>query len=607
MTAVFVLALVMAGSAAASSDGTLDPTFGSGGLVRTFFSAGGAGASDVIALPDGDLVTAGWAVTGISFPFRINIGFALVQYGPSGALDPGFGTAGTVITEFSDGNDQATALARQADGKLVAAGWAATDSTSSDLEFAIARYLPDGSLDGTFGAGGEVTTNLTPAADEIQDVAIDSAGRIVVAGFSGLGSFGGGIGDFAVARYNPDGTPDSSFGENGVRIIDFGGSLSSEDLAYGLALQADGKIVVVGTAGRATNGSFFQRGFALARLNSDGTLDPTFGANGLVLTLFGLENAEALGAAIDPDGRIVVSGSSGSAAPREGASRDFAFARYLADGTLDPSFGTAGTASFDFYGGGDEAADLTIQPNGKLIAGGAVQTSFGDVFAAVRLTTGGALDTSFGSGGKATAFTDGGNSTAEAVSLQKDGKIVLAGEAAGSGFGLARFNDAPADVTNPTLNVPAELTVDATSPGGANVPYNVTAHDDVDPNPVVVCAPVSGTTFIIGETTVNCTATDSSTNTGTASFVIHVRGAAEQVANLSATLDGLKLGKLGTSLHDKLVTVQSFLTANKPHQACASLADFIAQVNGQAGKGLTASQASYLSGSATRIENVIGC
>ena len=116
-----------------------------------------------------------------------------------------------------------------------------------------------------------------------------------------------------------------------------------------------------------------------------------------------------------------------------------------------------------------------------------------------------------------------------------------------------------------------------------------------------------GTTFIIGETTVNCSATDSSGNTGTASFVVHVRGAAEQVANLSATLDSFALGKLGTSLHDKLVTVQSFLTANKPHQACANLADFIAQVNSQAGKGLTASQASYLGRSAIRIENVIGC
>ena len=215
MIAACVLALVTAGSAAASSDGTVDPTFGSSGLVRTFFPAGGAGASDVIALPGGDLVAAGWAVTGISFPFSINVGFALAHYGPSGALDPSFGTAGTVVTEFSDGNDQATALAREADGKLVAAGWAATDSTSSDLEFAIARYLPDGSLDSTFGAGGKVTTNLTPAADEIQDVAIDSAGRIVVAGFSGLSTFGGGVGDFAVARYNPDGTPDSSFAETG--------------------------------------------------------------------------------------------------------------------------------------------------------------------------------------------------------------------------------------------------------------------------------------------------------------------------------------------------------------------------------------------------------
>jgi hypothetical protein len=174
-------------------------------------------------------------------------------------------------------------------------------------------------------------------------------------------------------------------------------------------------------------------------------------------------------------------------------------------------------------------------------------------------------------------------------------------------FPFATVVDPITDVTLPVVTVPANLVADASGPTGAIVSYAVSATDDVDGPLTPTCAPASDSTFQIGDTTVTCAATDSSGNTGTASFVVHVRGAAEQAANLSATVDSFALGKLGTSLHDKLVTVQSFLTANKPHQACANLADFIAQVSSQAGKGLTASQASYFSGSATRIENVIGC
>ena len=163
------------------------------------------------------------------------------------------------------------------------------------------------------------------------------------------------------------------------------------------------------------------------------------------------------------------------------------------------------------------------------------------------------------------------------------------------------------DSASPTLNVPAGLTVDATSPGGATVTYNVTAHDDVDPNPVVLCAPASGTTFVVGDTTVSCTARDASGNTASASFVIHVRGATEQLTNLAATVDGYSLSKLGTSLDDKLATAQRFLGADKPQQACENLSSFLSQVSSQSGKGLTVSQVTYLTSAANRIKNVIGC
>jgi HYR domain len=167
---------------------------------------------------------------------------------------------------------------------------------------------------------------------------------------------------------------------------------------------------------------------------------------------------------------------------------------------------------------------------------------------------------------------------------------------------ISNIHDAP-----PTLVVPSGITVDATSANGAIVSYTVSATDDFDPNPVVVCSLPSGSEFAIGPTIVTCIAADSSGNTATASFLVHVNGAGEQLANLSATVDGFNLGKLGASLDDKLVTVEHFLAANKPQQACENLASFYSQVQSQSGKGLTVSQASDLAGSASQIMNVIGC
>jgi hypothetical protein len=162
------------------------------------------------------------------------------------------------------------------------------------------------------------------------------------------------------------------------------------------------------------------------------------------------------------------------------------------------------------------------------------------------------------------------------------------------------------DTTPPVLTV-ADVVADATGPTGAAVSYSVSATDDVDGPVTPTCVPTSSSMFSIGDTTVNCTATDAAGNTGTASFNVHVRGAADQVTNLVGTIDGYGLGKLGTSLDDKLATVSRGLAANKTQQACSSLSDFLSQVRSQSGKGLTAGQAAYLTGSANQIATVIGC
>jgi len=174
-------------------------------------------------------------------------------------------------------------------------------------------------------------------------------------------------------------------------------------------------------------------------------------------------------------------------------------------------------------------------------------------------------------------------------------------------YPFATVVDPVSDAKPPVVTVPSGVVADAVGPTGAGVSYTASANDDVDGAVTPTCAPAAGSQFSIGDTTVTCTATDFSGNTGSASFVVHLRGAAEQMTNLSATLHGFNLAKLGTSLDDKLTAAQRFLAANKPQQACGSLSDFSSQVQSQSGKGLTVGQASYLAGSAARIENVIGC
>jgi uncharacterized delta-60 repeat protein len=446
LAAALVLGVVS--SVAQAAPGELDSSFGSSGKVTTMLGIGGSNAGAMLALPDDRLLVAGHGVTGFTpSPFSINIDFALVRYEPNGALDPSFGTGGIVLTEFAGGIDQAWALVRQPDGKVVAAGFASpTADATGDTTFALARYNADGSLDATFGVGGKVTTDLTPFADWIYGAAVDSAGRIVVAGVAGLISFGGGSSDFALARYTPNGTLDATFGNGGVQILDFGGSLSSEDIAFALAIQPDGRIVAAGTAGRDTAGSFHQRSFGLARLQPDGALDPTFGVGGLVTTTFTFENSEVLGLALTGDGRIVAAGSKGSGPPRWGSGRDFALARYLPNGSLDPAFGADGTTSSDFAGGGDEAADIVLQTDGKIVAAGVAQVpdpstgGASEQFALARYDSTGALDSGFGDGGKVTT-TYGAYSRIEAVALQSDGRIVGAGTAFlnGEHLSLARY------------------------------------------------------------------------------------------------------------------------------------------------------------------------
>jgi uncharacterized delta-60 repeat protein len=332
-------------------NGTLDASFDGDGRVTTDLTTGygSEGAADIAIQLDGQIVVAGVA----GDPEGSDTKFALLRYNPDGTLDPTFGEGGHVLTDFTAGFDAAAGLEIQTDGKIVAAG-SATEPVGEEgpppiSGFAVARYNADGSLDSSFGAGGKVITEFTAGFDLASDVALQADGKIVAAGGAGGGGQGGAL---AVARYNSDGSLDTSFSGDGKRTINFGSSFS---WGSSVAIQGNGKILVAGT--EATDASAPDSKFALARCNPNGSLDDSFGGDGRVRTRFG---TGVSGMSRQADGKIVAAGGS----------QKFALARYTRRGRLDSSFAGDGKLTTNFTPGSDWARAVVLQLNGKIVAGG---------------------------------------------------------------------------------------------------------------------------------------------------------------------------------------------------------------------------------------------
>lgn len=320
-------------------DGSLDTLFDGDGLVTTEFEED-SGINAVAIQPDGKIVAAGFTDDG-------DDQFAVARYLANGELE------WEVTTNFDDENgwdDEANAVAIQPDGKIVVAG--ITDAGVRGANFALARYNAGGSLDTAFGGDGKVTTDFAEAFYGANSVAIQVDGKIVVAGFASTFASNGN-GDVAVARYNPDGSLDSSFGPGGLVTTDLGGSEGGNELT----IQADGKLVV---AASTNTGNW---DFAVLRYNADGTLDPSFGNGGHVTTDFGGNDGGHGGMVIQADGKIVVAGDTSV------GDGDFAAARYNLDGSLDSTFGTGGRVTTDF-GGGDRGEGMAMQADGRIVVAG---------------------------------------------------------------------------------------------------------------------------------------------------------------------------------------------------------------------------------------------
>ena len=345
---------------------------------------------------------------------------------PDGSLDSGFGTGGRVTSSFTS-QVGINAIAIQQDGKIVAVGKL---NQQFQVQFAVARYNANGSLDASFGTGGRVVTSVKGLDDEPFAVAIQSDGKIVV---GGQAVFQQQI-LFALVRYNSNGTPDAGFGAGGIVVTGFNG----QDTVSGLAIQQDGKIIAGGTSGPPASSVF-----AMARYNTNGSLDPGFGAGGKATTAFTQPfqgGAFVNGIALQQDGKIVAAG--GLFSQVKGST--FAVARYNTNGGLDQGFGTAGQITTSFPGTSFAGA-VAIQPDGKILTAGnsSIANAQPPQFALVRYNPNGTLDGGFGSGGQVTTSFSG-LASGFAVAIQSDGKPVVAGTMSVSNsqsvFALARYN-----------------------------------------------------------------------------------------------------------------------------------------------------------------------
>lgn len=402
-----VLALLALVSPSLAEPGSLDPSFGGDGMVTTSFGPYlGLARGEAVAIQgDGRMLVAG---SDGNPAIRAGVRFAVARYKLGGSLDATFGNDGLRRTSFPSGNAYGADVAVQADGRIVLAG------TAGD-EFALARYNPNGSLNRAFGSDGMVTTSFGRIRSAAGDaVAIQRDGRILVAGTADR--------EFALARYDSEGSLDPSFGGDGKVLTNDRGS----DEVFGIALQADGKIVVAGRSGYG--------GFALARYRSDGSLDRSFGHRGTVRTIFGpaeaVVRASAEDVVIQADGKIVAAGWAGGNFVRT------ALARYRSDGTPDRSFGSDGRVRTDFGQGAESTAAVIIQADGAIVAGG-MAADFHE-FAVARYLTDGSLDPNFGIGGRVVTAFRHGDAVANAVVIQANGKLILAGERDGE-FALARY------------------------------------------------------------------------------------------------------------------------------------------------------------------------
>ena len=430
---IVVAGLAAYASALASSPGALDPSFGAGGKVTTPM---GTGRAQVTAVAidrrnnGRNSVKGPKIVAGGSASNGLNLDFAVARYNDDGTLDTTFGAGGKVLTPVGSGEDFAWAIALQHhDGKIVQAGYAYSGAFK---QFALVRYDEDGSLDSTFGVGGKVLTAIGPGSAVARAVTIQGH-KIIVGGYSSRCACDtSGTTSAAGAQ---DTLTLARYNEDGSLDASFGsggivtlGSVPSLTRGHGEVLvQEDDKIVIGGVFGV----TFRDFEMLTVRFTNDGSLDPGFNGTGISVTDVG--PGAALATALQSDSKIVQAGYTSSAGGRQ----DLTVIRHNADGTLDTGFGVNGRV-VTFLAGTSAARGLAINEDGKIIAVGRAFTGVHLDFLVERYNADGSLDSTFNGSGIVTTDVGGANA-GQAVALEH-GRI-LAGGVSNDQFALVRYMD----------------------------------------------------------------------------------------------------------------------------------------------------------------------
>ncbi|HEX5155293.1 MAG TPA: T9SS type A sorting domain-containing protein [Parafilimonas sp.] len=375
--------------AVAQSD-ELDSAFGIKGKATT--TIGSSGTPYALTIQSNQrIIAAGSSFNGGDFDF------ALARYKTNGKLDASFGTGGKVITDL--GGDETARSVNLSGGKIIVAGYASSG-------FCVIRYNLFGKVDSSFGTNGKTITDFNGNGGLCYASAIQTNRKIVAVGTS--------AGNFVIVRYNANGKIDKTFGVKGILIADSSNGFSN--VARAVSLQPDGKIIAVGYSG-----PFGSRKFLVTRINTNGTLDSTFGRNGKTYTdfsnFFALDNL-AFAMAISSTGKIYAGGQSSGNETNNFS--QFSLARYRATGKLDKSFSSDGKVLTDFDGFDDGANAIVVMPDGKIIVAGTLYSQ--QLTGILRFNLDGSPDASFGNNGKLTT----NYKPPTAAVLQDDGKYLVA-------------------------------------------------------------------------------------------------------------------------------------------------------------------------------------
>lgn len=339
-------------------NGEMDYDFGNLGVIHRVTKDLEGEANSVAIQKDDKIVVAGYSIS----PATNNEEITLVRFTENGYIDKSFGNKGLIVTEISSEKDVGESVVIQNDGKIVVVG---TTDHKPTTDIVLIRYNENGSIDYSFGIGGIVITDINSGFDIGKSITVQSDGKLIVSGFTHVGNkfF------MTLLRYDSYGDLDPTFGNSGIVITDINGRRGKMDLA----LQNDGKIILVGPS-EVENSHHF----TILRFNNNGSLDKSFGNNGVTKTIIG-DHSEAESVALDSDGNIVVAGTT------ELGNEQFVVAMYNQNGMLVPDFGSDGIVKTSFIKNSvDRAHSVAIDNDGNIIVAGETKNDY-TTFGLVRI------------------------------------------------------------------------------------------------------------------------------------------------------------------------------------------------------------------------------